>query len=507
MEFKFPFWSKAKVEDNTESDVVTSNSLTVNDDDGSFKIDGGSFGYNVAFDWFGDNQDELILTYRTIALQPEVDYAIEDIVNEAIASEDDESPIEIDLSHVENLSDAVKEKIRDEYEYIMDLLNFNQTAHYHFRNWYIDGRSFYHKIIDKQNLKKGLIGVQKIDSAKMKPIEEIQRNEDGTIKSVKDYFVFDDTKGETGNKTKQSKGQNPSTQIFKLPKESITYITSGLVDPKSKFVLSHLHKAIKPANQLRMMEDSSVVYRLARAPERRVFYVDVGSLRGTKAETYMRSLMQSQRSKVSYDLEDGKISNSKDHMTMLEDIWLPRREGGKGTEVSTLPGGNNLGEMDDVEFFLRKLYKSLNVPMSRLDSDSAVQFGRSAEITRDELKFNKFIGRLRKRFNHLFLDLLKTQVTLKKIMTAKEWDRIEHQIRFDYSHDFHINEMKEFELLQARAEVAEQIEKYVGKYISHDYMRRHIFKQTDDEIALEDKQIEKEKTDPKYEVPEEDESF
>lgn len=490
----FPFWNKKDKEQTTPKEEIDRRIAV--DDDGSFAIDGNYYGYSVQFDWFGDNQDELIINYRTVALQPEVDYAIEDIVNEAVSSSEEDDVVAIDLQDVESLSEKIKEKVREEFEEVLNLLDFNNNAHNIFRGWYVDGVLYYHKIVNEKRLKDGIIAVQKLDSAKTKAIKEIERNADGTIKQVREYFLYDESRGEQGNKTKQNQGAQK--EVLKLPKDAIVRVSSGLVDPRSRFSLSHLHKAIKPANQLRMMEDSSVIYRIARAPERRVFYVDVGSLRGKKAEAYVRNLMASQRSKVTYDIEDGKVSTNKNHMTMLEDIWLPRREGGKGTEVTTLQGGQNLGEMADVEFFLRKLYKSLNVPMSRLESDGAISFGRGSEITRDELKFNKFVARLRKRFNALFLDLLRTQLILKNILTEEDWDAIRNKIKFIYTQDFHLNEIKEFELLQSRAEVAEMMTSYVGKYYSNDYMRRNVFKQTEEEIAEEDKKIKEEKDNPQF---------
>ena len=439
-----------------------------------------------------------------MALHPETDSAIEDIVNEAIVSDSNDSPVEIELSNL-NASDGIKTKIRKEFKHILDLLDFDKKAHEIYRNWYIDGRIYYHKIIDLKNPQEGIQELRYIDAMKMRYVRQ-QKKKDGEkgaravaqLKSdnpmdydfpeIEEYFIYNPKSVyPTGNPM-----QTGASQGIKIAKDAITYCTSGLVDRNKGSTLSYLHKAIKSLNQLRMIEDSLVIYRLSRAPERRIFYIDVGNLPKVKAEQYLRDVMMRYRNKLVYDANTGEIRDDKKYMAMLEDFWLPRREGGRGTEISTLPGGQNLGEITDIEYFKKKLYRSLNVPPSRMDGEGGFNLGRSSEILRDELKFTKFVGRLRKRFSNMFNDMLKTQLILKNIITPEDWEVMSEHIQYDFLYDNHFSELKEAELLNERLTLAQTAQPYIGKYYSQDYVRRKILRQTDMEIIEQDKLIEKE---------------
>ena len=470
-------------------------SFVAPDEDGAIEsIRGGGY-YGTYFDVEGiaNTEEQLIKRYRDISMMADVDTAIEDIVNDSISNLDDERPVEVNTDDV-MVSATVKKAIADEFSNVLSLLDFNNRAQDYYRRWYIDGRIYFHKLVDKSNPKKGLYDVRYIDPRKIKKVREVKKDKDPTtgvnmIKEVKEYFVYDD-KG-IANKPGQYKAGTANDKALKISKDAITYVSSGLLDQDKNIPLSYLHKAIRPANQLRMMENAMVIYRITRAPERRVFYVDTGNLPTMKAEQYLKDVMNRYRNKLVYDGTSGEIRDDKKFMSMLEDFWMPRREGGRGTEIQTLPGGQNLGETGDVEYFQRKLYQSLNVPMSRLEAQqSGINFGRSAEISRDELKFTKFIAKLRRRFSALFDDLLKTQLILKGVITEDDWPMIRDQIHYKFASDAYYTESKEQEILRSRIEVLNGMAQYVGQYFSKEYVQKEILKMSDDDVNLVAKQIE-----------------
>ena len=493
------------IEDNEpiSSDVVSP--VPPNNEDGSdFYLTSGFFGSYVDIEGVYRTEFDLIKRYREMALHPECDSAIEDIVNEAVVSDTNDSPVSIELSNL-NASDGIKKKIRDEFRYILELLDFDRKSHEIYRNWYVDGRLYYHKVIDLKNPHEGIQELRYIDAMKMRYVRQQKQTEKDKkiyrlanvniddpmsyeFPEIEEYYIY--------NPKMTYPTTNPSsmggTGGIKFSKDSITYCTSGLVDRNKGSTLSYLHKAIKSLNQLRMIEDSLVIYRLSRAPERRIFYIDVGNLPKVKAEQYLRDVMMRYRNKMVYDANTGEIRDDKKFMAMLEDFWLPRREGGRGTEISTLPGGQNLGEITDIEYFKKKLYRSLNVPPSRMDGEGGFNLGRSSEILRDEVKFSKFVARLRKRFSYMFNDMLKTQLILKNIITPEDWERMDEHIQYDFLYDNHFAELKDAELLNERLNMVQVAEPYVGKYFSQDYIRRKILRQTDEEIIEQDKIIEKE---------------
>ena len=473
-----------------------------NEDGNDHYMSSGFFGSYVDIEGVYRTEFDLIKRYREMALHPEADSAIEDIVNEAIVSDSNDSPVEIELSNL-NASDGIKNIIRKEFKHILDLLDFDKKAHEIYRNWYIDGRIYYHKVIDMKNPEAGIQELRYIDAMKMRYVRQQKKpkNEGSAIARIKsdnpmdydfpeieEFFIYNPKAVyPTGNPM-----QTGAQQGIKIARDSITYCTSGLVDRNKGSTLSYLHKAIKSLNQLRMIEDSLVIYRLSRAPERRIFYIDVGNLPKVKAEQYLRDVMTRYRNKLVYDANTGEIRDDKKYMAMLEDFWLPRREGGRGTEISTLPGGQNLGEITDIEYFKKKLYRSLNVPPSRMDGEGGFNLGRSSEILRDELKFTKFVARLRKRFSNMFNDMLKTQLILKNVITPEDWDSMSEHIQYDFLYDNHFSELKEAELLNERLTLAQTAEPYIGKYYSQDYVRRKILRQTDVEILEQDALIKKE---------------
>ena len=436
-----------------------------------------------------------------MSLYPECDSAIEDIVNEAIVSDTHDKPIEIELSNL-NASDGIKKKIREEFAYVCELLDFDKKAHEIFRNWYIDGKLYYNKVIDQKNPNAGIQELRYIDASKMRYIRQMKKPKNDGKQSlarqgaasydfpeIEEYFMYTP---QAPNTPYTTSGGNAAKGI-RLTRDSITYCTSGLVDRNKGSTLSWLHKAIKPLNQLMMIEDSLVIYRLSRAPERRIFYIDVGNLPKVKAEQYLRDVMMRYRNKLVYDANTGEMRDDKKFMSMMEDFWLPRREGGRGTEITTLPGGQNLGEITDINYFQKKLYRALNVPETRVaGGDAGFSLGRSSEILRDEVKFSKFVGRMRKRFTHLFSDILRTQLLLKNVITPEDWEIMSDHIQYDFLYDNHFAELKDSELLQERLNLAGAAEPYVGKYYSADYIRRKVLRQTDQEIIDQDKQIEKE---------------
>ena len=491
------------IEDNEPISPSTVSPVPPNNEDGvDHYLSSGFFGSYVDIEGVYRTEFDLIKRYREMALHPECDSAIEDIVNEAIVSDTNDSPVEIELSNL-NASDGIKKKIRNEFKYILSLLDFDKKSHEIYRNWYVDGRLFYHKVIDLKNPQEGIQELRYIDAMKMRYVRQEKKKEsdkyrlsnmnrdnpmDYEFPEIEEYYIY--------NPKMTYPTSNPSSLGghggIKMTKDSITYCTSGLVDRNKGSTLSYLHKAIKSLNQLRMIEDSLVIYRLSRAPERRIFYIDVGNLPKVKAEQYLRDVMMRYRNKLVYDASTGEIRDDKKFMSMLEDFWLPRREGGRGTEITTLPGGQNLGEITDIEYFKKKLYRSLNVPPSRMDGEGGFNLGRSSEILRDEVKFSKFVARLRKRFSYMFHDMLRTQLILKNIITPEDWEIMSEHIQYDFLYDNHFAELKDAELLNERLNMVQVAEPYVGKYFSQDYVRRKILRQTDIEIIEQDAIIKKE---------------
>ena len=473
-----------------------------NEDGNDHYMSSGFFGSYVDMEGIYRTEYDMIKRYRELALQPEADSAIEDIVNEAIVSDTNDTPVQINLDNL-NASDGIKDKVRKEFKHITDLLDFDKKAHEIYRNWYVDGRIYYHKIIDLKKPEEGIQELRYVDALKMRYVRQQKSKKQDQIKvstgnspdpmdykfpEIEEYFIYNASgKYPTGNINATG-----ASQGMKIAKDAITYCTSGLVDRNKGATLSYLHKAIKSINQLRMIEDSLVIYRLSRAPERRIFYIDVGNLPKIKAEQYLRDVMMRYRNKLVYDANTGEIRDDKKYMAMLEDFWLPRREGGRGTEISTLPGGQNLGEITDIEYFKKKLYRSLNVPPSRMDGEGGFNLGRSSEILRDELKFTKFVGRLRHRFSRMFDDMLRTQLILKNIITPEDWEIMSEHIQYDFLYDNHFSELKETELFNERITVAAAAEPYVGRYYSQDYVRRRILRQTDQEILEQDELMKKE---------------
>ena len=473
-----------------------------NQDGNDNYISSGFYGQYVDIEGVFRTEHDLIKRYREMALHPECDGAIEDVVNEAIVSDLYDSPVEIELSNL-NASDKIKKVIREEFKTIKEIMDFDRKCHEIFKNWYIDGRVYYLKVIDTKKPEEGIQDLRYIDPMKMKYVRQEKKKSKG-------QQVLDMNKGSESNSKYVEpdieeyflytpKANYPSGMItgagknaIKIAKDSITYCSSGLVDRNKGTVLSYLHKAIKALNQLRMIEDSLVIYRLSRAPERRIFYIDVGNLPKVKAEQYLKEVMSRYRNKLVYDASTGEVRDDRKFMSMMEDFWLPRREGGRGTEITTLPGGQNLGELADIEYFQKKLYRALGVPESRIANDGGFNLGRSSEILRDELKFAKFVGRLRKRFAAMFNDMLRTQLILKNIVTPEDWEIMEDHIQYDFIYDNQFAELKESELMEGRLNILQVIEPYVGKYYSQDYIRRRVLRQTDGEIVEIDEQIEQE---------------
>ncbi len=457
------------------------------DEDGAGVISsGGHFGAYLDLD--GDkaqNEIELLLKYRDAASQPECDAAVEDIVNESIVGNYDEAPVEIVLDKV-NASASIKKTIRTEFDEILALMSFNSYGHDIFRKWYIDGRLPYHVIIDENNPKGGIKELRYIDPIKLRKVKEVEETQDPKtgaklIKKQQEYFLF------------QNNEMNKADEGLKIHPDAIVYATSGMLDPSRKRILSYLQKALKPVNQLRMMEDSLVIYRISRAPERRIFYIDVGNLPKGKAEEYLSNIMNKYRNKMVYDASTGDVKDERKHMSMLEDFFLPRREGGRGTEITTLPGGENLGQIDDIIYFQKKLYRSLNVPIQRLEQEQQFTLGRATEISRDEVKFKKFIDRLRKRFSDVFLQALKTQLLLKGVITKADWQIWKEDIVFDFIEDNYFSELKENEMMRERFEMLATVDEYVGKYISNEWVRKKVLQFSDDEISKIAKEVESEK--------------
>jgi hypothetical protein len=478
-------------EDEKQKENVQSFVAPPNDDGSVAVVGGGVYGIYTDLEGVIRNDAQLIQRYRDMALQPECDAAIEDIINETLVFTEGDYPVQIILDKLQQ-PESIKKKIREEYEHIMKLLDFNNQGYDIFRRWYVDGKLYYHMMIDIKQPKQGIKEVRYIDPRKIRKVRENKKakpilnqmgqNQVNAPQKPNEYFLF----SERGF-------NNDTNQGAKIAPDAICYVHSGLTDKDGKVIVSHLHKAIKPLNQLRMLEDATVIYRISRAPERRIFYIDVGNLPKIKAEQYLREIMQKYKNKLVYDAQTGEIRDDRRFQTMLEDFWLPRREGGKGTEITTLPAGQNLGEIEDVLYFQKKLFKSLNVPVSRLEADNGFSLGRASEITRDELKFSKFIGRLRLRFSHLFDRLLETQLLLKGICTRSEWQQMKEEISYDFISDVHFAELKEAEVMKERLGLLGDIDNYVGKYFSEAWVRKHVLRQTEDDIEQINKEIEEEK--------------
>jgi hypothetical protein len=487
--------------DRLKSKSVISPVPPNNDDGVDNFIASGFYGQYLDIEGVYRTEFDLIKRYREMALHPECDNAIEDVVNEAIVSDLYDSPVEIELSNL-NASDKLKQKIREEFKNIKEMLDFDRKSHEIFRNWYVDGKLYYLKVIDVKKPNDGILDLRYIDPMKMKYVRQEKKtnrqdltnltNVNETQKiffpEIEEYYLYSPAPSYPSG---MISGGGTQKQI-KIAKDSVSYVTSGLIDRNKGTVLSYLHKAIKALNQLRMIEDSLVIYRLSRAPERRIFYIDVGNLPKVKAEQYLKEVMSRYRNKLIYDANTGEIRDDRKFMSMMEDFWLPRREGGRGTEITTLPGGQNLGEITDIDYFQRKLYRALAVPESRISGESGFNLGRSSEILRDEVKFSKFVGRLRKRFSNLFLDILRTQLILKNITTPEDWKIMADHIQFDYLYDNQFAELKEAELLNERLATLATIEPYIGKYFSVQYVRSKILRQSDSEMLDIDNQIKKE---------------
>ena len=494
----FGFQINRKEKDRGQSPVPP------NADDGTAVAAGGYFGTYVETDAAARNEYDLIKRYRDMSLHPECDSAIDDIVNEFVVSDSNDTCVQIDLTNLQ-VGASVKKRIREEFEYIKRLLSFDMRAHELIRNWYVDGRAYYHKVIDLNDPKRGITELRYIDPMKIRRVRQKIKKTDNLDPTVirgtalehewgdfVDYYIYN-PKGYGRQTSMVGTGDFSSNQGIKIAFDAITYVHSGVQDMNKRMHLSFLHKGIKALNQLRMIEDALVIYRLSRAPERRIFYIDVGNLPKVKAEQYLRDVMNRYRNKLVYDAATGEIRDDKKHMSMLEDFWLPRREGGRGTEITTLPGGQNLGELKDVEYFKKKLYNSLNLPPSRLtDDNKGFNLGKSTEVLRDELKFGKFIGRLRKRYSGIFHDTLKTQLILKGVIAPEDWDDMAEHIQYDFLHDNHFNELKELEMETSRVALLTQMDAFVGKYYSVDYIRREILGHKDEVIKEQDKQMQRE---------------
>jgi hypothetical protein len=489
------------VDDKKSQSVVSP--VPPNDEDGvDYYLSSGFYGQYVDLEGVFRTEFDIVKKYRDMALHPECDTAIEHVVNEAIVSDLNDSPIQIDLDNL-NASDNLKSVIRNEFKYIKDLMQFDKKAHEIFRNWYVDGRIYYHKVIDMKKPDEGIQDIRYIDALKIKlmRIRPQDKSHGQTLKidlgtdnplihqhadaEVEEFYIY-------YPKGMVEKYGSITGKGIKIAKDSITFVSSGLVDRNKYLTLSYLHKAIKSLNQLRMIEDSLVIYRLSRAPEKRIFYIDVGNLPKVKAEQYLRDVMMRYRNRMHYDAHTGEVKDDKKFVSMLEDFWLPRREGGRGTEIGTLPGGQNLGELQDIEYFQKKLFRSLNIPDSRLASESGFNLGRSSEILRDELMFSKFVGRMRKRFSNIFIDMLKTQLILKNIVTPEDWEKMAEHIQFDYLYDNHFSELKETELMNERLNLMVAIEPYIGTYYSRDYVKRKVLRMTEEEIEEMTREMEEE---------------
>ena len=463
---------RAEAEDATKKPSI----VPARDDDGAGYVTAAGTHYGQYINLDGDDSKDnyqLIMRYRGVSMHPEVDAAIEDITNEAIAGGELAQSVDVTMDNLK-VSDGIKKQVKDEFDNIIAMLNFNETGHDIFRRWYVDGRIYHHLVVNESQLKAGIQEIRYIDASKMRKIKQVKRKKDpqtgaNLIEKVDEYYIFQEKPGQ-------------QTGGVKMSLDSVSYVTSGLLDENRKKVLSYLHKALKPLNQLRMMEDSLVIYRLARAPERRIFYIDVGNLPKGKSEEYMKQIMTRYRNKLVYDAQTGEIKDDRKHQSLLEDFWLPRREGGRGTEIQTLPGGENLGQIDDIVYFQKRLYRSLNVPINRLEQEAQFSLGRSTEISRDELKFQKFIDRLRTRFSALFMGILKTQLILKGIITEDDWNGMKNDIVVDYVRDNHFTELKDLEILREKVQTLDMVNNYVDQYFSREWIMKNVLHFTDEDI-------------------------
>ena len=463
---------RADTEDATKKPSI----VPARDDDGAGYVTAAGTHYGQYINLDGDDSKDnyqLIMRYRGVSMHPEVDAAIEDITNEAIAGGELAQSVDITMDNLK-VSDGIKKQVKDEFDNIIAMLNFNENGHDIFRRWYVDGRIYHHLVVNESQLKAGIQEIRYIDASKMRKVKQVKRKKDpqtgaNLIEKVDEYYVFQEKPGQ-------------QTGGVKMSLDSVSYVTSGLLDENRKKVLSYLHKSLKPLNQLRMMEDSLVIYRLARAPERRIFYIDVGNLPKGKSEEYMKQIMTRYRNKLVYDAQTGEIKDDRKHQSLLEDFWLPRREGGRGTEIQTLPGGENLGQIDDIVYFQKRLYRSLNVPINRLEQEAQFSLGRSTEISRDELKFQKFIDRLRTRFSALFMGILKTQLILKGIITEDDWNGMKNDIVVDYVRDNHFTELKDLEILREKVQTLDMVNNYVDQYFSREWIMKNVLHFTDEDI-------------------------
>jgi len=501
--FGFEIVRKKEAEEKAQPDRLVTFAPEIKDDGAVVVAEGGVFGTYLDLEGSARTESDLVAKYREMSLQPEVESAIDDIVNEFVSYDSDYKLVDINLDDLE-FGNKVKDKIREEFKTIVQLLDFNNMGYDIVRRWYIDGRLYYHAIIDVQNPREGIQEIRYIDPRKIRKIREVKRvrrnsqastagQQVHTTETKQEYYMYSERGFGGGTRagvstTSYQPAAAGSTGI-RIATDSIIHVTSGLMDASNQMVLSYLHKAIKPLNQLRTLEDATVIYRISRAPERRIFYIDVGNLPKIKAEQYLRDMMVRHKNRLVYDATTGDIRDDRKFMTMLEDFWLPRREGGKGTEITTLPGGQNLGEIEDVVYFQKKMYKSLGVPVSRLESEGGFNLGRAAEITRDELKFGKFIDRMRLRFSSLFKEALKKQLILKGVISEEESNDIFGNIRFDFMRDGYFTELKEAEILTNRLGLAQQMEPYIGKYYSHQYMRTKVLHQSEEEMDQIDKEM------------------
>ena len=465
-------------------------------DDGAQVLEVGQSGYSIGggyaqgtyLDMEGGvkSEQDLILRYRQMSLIPEVDMAIDDIVQEAISNNDLDAQVGINLDATK-FSDSIKSKIREEFVEILRLLRFNQTSSEIFRKWYVDGRMYFHLLVDPKNPKKGVVGLRMIDPIQIKKIREVQKKKNAqgieVIDKVNEFYTYN----QSGFEKNYMAGQG--TQTLKISPDAIVYCTSGMMDAQRRNIIGYMHKGLKAANQLKMMEDALVIYRISRAPERRIFYIDVGNLPKAKAEQYLADTMTRYKNKLVYNADTGEVRDDRKHMSMLEDFWLPRREGGRGTEITTLPGGQNLGEIEDIIYFQRKLFRSLNVPISRLETEAGFSLGRTTEISRDEVKFSRFVDRLRMKFSSMFTDILRTQLVLKGVLPIEEWELEKENVRYDFQKDSHFVELKDAEIQRERITTLREMDEFVGKYFSQQWVRKNVLRQSEEEIEMIDSQI------------------
>ena len=484
------FGFEIKRKDNIQPQIQSF--VAPEENDGAMSIAaGGAYGQYVDLEGAAKNEAELVSRYRKMAMNPDVEIAVDDIVNEAIVSDQNQKVVDINLDFTK-LSNNIKTKIRDEFDNVCRMLKMESKAYDLFRRWYIDGRIYFHIIIDEKDPTAGIQELRYIDPRKIRKVKEIVKKKKGQVivTDIKnEYYIFNE-KGFNNKKTmvEIQPGMGNRSGI-KISKDSISHTTSGIMDENNKLVIGHLHKAIKPLNQLQVLEDASVIYRISRAPERRIFYIDVGNLPKMKAEQYLRDMMTKHKNRLVYDAQTGEVRDDRKFMTMLEDFWLPRREGGRGTEITTLPAGTNLGEMDDVVYFQKKMYKSLNVPISRLEPEAGFTLGRASEISRDELKFSKFVSRLRLKFTEVFDSIMEKQVSLKGIMTMDEWRMMRDKVNYDFVSDNHFAELKKTEILRERLQTLNDIDPFVGKYFSEAYIKKHVLNLNIEEIEDMEREI------------------